>query len=111
MVKPIYFKVNKIFYYFKGYDPRNCPDWYKEELDRFMAENPELELEEAADPKRLVNYFSLLVFGWSWQKSSCRRNWKNQAGSNKRHVDGFLKSAFIFTSLWVSSKIILTKET
>ena len=42
----------------KGYDPRNCPDWYREELDRFMAENPELELEEAADPKRLVNIFN-----------------------------------------------------
>ena len=45
-------------YYLKGYDPRNCPDWYREELERFMAENPELELEEAADPKRLVNNFN-----------------------------------------------------
>ena len=50
-------------YFFQGYDPRNCPDWYREELDSFMAENPDLELEEAADPKRLVSilYFYFLV--------------------------------------------------
>ena len=74
-------------YYLKGYDPRNCPDWYREELERFMAENPELELEEAADPKRLVNILNFCSVWVTLAKKSCRRNWKNQAGSNKRHVD------------------------
>ena len=34
-----------------------------------MAENPELELEEAADPKRLVNTFNFVLFWWGWQKN------------------------------------------
>ena len=41
-----------------GYDPRNCPAWYEILLREFMSENPELQLEQAADPKRLVRRWS-----------------------------------------------------
>jgi len=36
-----------------GYDPNNCPPWYKQALHSFLQENTELELWEAADPHRL----------------------------------------------------------
>ena len=74
-------KLHKL-YFFQGYDPRNCPDWYREELDSFMAENPDLELEEAADPKRLVLTI-LKFFCWRWrtkflQEKLERPSWKEQ---------------------------------
>lgn len=36
-----------------GYDPRNCPAWYRQQLDVFLEANPELSQEEAANPERL----------------------------------------------------------
>ena len=42
-----------------GYDPRNCPPWYEELLTDFLSRHPELQLEQAADPKRLVRKYQL----------------------------------------------------
>jgi len=36
-----------------GYDPRNCPTWYRLELDLFLETHPELTEEEAANPERM----------------------------------------------------------
>ena len=42
-----------------GYDPRNCPGWYQQLLAHFLSLNPDLELEQAADPKRLVGKYHI----------------------------------------------------
>ncbi len=35
-----------------GYDPLNCPAWYKEAIDAYLAANTDLELWQVADPER-----------------------------------------------------------
>jgi len=36
-----------------GYDPLNCPSWYREALDEFLIDKPELDLWKASDPMRM----------------------------------------------------------
>ena len=42
-----------------GYDPRNCPDWYHLLLTDYLSRHPDLQLEQAADPKRLVGKYEM----------------------------------------------------
>jgi len=42
-----------------GYDPLNCPGWYRAALDAYLAVHPRLELWQVADPERQVIL-------WSW---------------------------------------------
>ena len=37
-----------------GYDPNNCPLWYKEAVEEYLRENPEYDLWNVVDPNRLV---------------------------------------------------------
>jgi len=46
-------KAGEEFFLHYGYDPLNCPSWYKESLDAYLAENPELDMWQVADPTRL----------------------------------------------------------
>ena len=39
-----------------GYDPNNCPGWYKEELQEYLSHHPDLDLWEVADHTRLVRF-------------------------------------------------------
>jgi hypothetical protein len=47
-----------------GYDPRNCPAWYGPALDKFVQDNPNLELMEAATPERLVSKAKIYIFNF-----------------------------------------------
>ena len=57
-----------------GYDPLNCPLWYKEALDRFLNDNPELELWEVADPNRLVSISCSTFHAFSLELKKHARN-------------------------------------
>ena len=80
-----------------GYDPRNCPPWYQELLAHFMSINPDLQLEQAADPKRLVGKCQLRNFKI---KYTFRKNSRNLLGnvwwtSNSNVQSSKLKSAML----------------
>lgn len=42
------------FFLHYGYDPLGCPPWYKEALEQFLEDNPDIEPGDAANPDRLV---------------------------------------------------------
>jgi len=50
-----------------GYDPRNCPSWYREALDVFLDKNPDLTEEEVANPERMEEekrpFYNQMSFG------------------------------------------------
>ena len=44
-----------------GYDPNNCPAWYRAAVDSFLGDNPHLDIWQVVDPNRLVsNDFSYI---------------------------------------------------
>ena len=37
-----------------GYDPNNCPDWYKSAVQQYLSQHSDLDLWQVVDPNRLV---------------------------------------------------------
>ena len=39
-----------------GYDPNNCPAWYREAVNQYLREHPDIDLWNVIDPNRLVSH-------------------------------------------------------
>ena len=38
-----------------GYDPNNCPAWYRLAVEDFLSQHPDLDIGQVVDPNRLVS--------------------------------------------------------